>query len=366
VRILHIVADGRPGGGTTNVLALVEDLRSRGLDHVNLVTQAGSYALERARALGAGVFGVDFFRSRFNPRVPYKLDRIVEKVAPSVVHVHGARAGFYFGFTTRRTRFASAYTVRGYHFLLKPTPLRHLAAAGERLASSRTDSTVHVCHYDRELAAKWKLVPSNKRQVVIHNGIHPEDIPLARRSDPKLVAFLGRLTYQKDPLLVVEVARLLTPEGFRFRLIGGGDLEDEVRAAITRAGLEQSVEVLGSVSRERALQELRDAGTFLLPSRWEGLPIAPVEAMQMGLPVVVSDVSGMPEVVDDGRAGIIVRERTAEAFAAAVRSLAFSPALRAELVERGRRMVQTNFTRQRVTRDYLRLYEELLGGQGDA
>ena len=67
------------------------------------------------------------------------------------------------------------------------------------------------------------------------------DIPLATEPISKRVAFLGRLTYQKDPLLIIEIARILAPEGYTFDLIGGGDLESVVRASIAQGGLTEAV-----------------------------------------------------------------------------------------------------------------------------
>lgn len=359
MRILHVVADGRPGGGTTNVLALTEDLVDAG-HQVALATQTDSYALERGAALGASVHPIDFFRGRADPRAAAALSAADRHVDPQIVHVHGARAGVALVLSRVPRMRPTAYTVRGYHFLDKRPPVRTLAAVAERLVSRRADATVHVCAYDRSLADAWRLVPQRRVQRVIYNGIRVADIPAPRGTDPKLVAFLGRLTYQKDPLLIVEIARLLAPEGFRFKLIGGGELAGEVAARITELGLEHAVTVTGALPRDQGLEELRDAGIFLLPSRWEGLPIAPVEAMQMGIPVVVADVSGLPEVVDGGRAGLLVAERAPEAFAAAIRSLASSDDLRATLVRRARARVLDLFTRERVRDEYLELYEHLL------
>lgn len=360
MRLLQVVADGNPGGGTTNVLALLEDLIGAGMSDVHFVSQSDSYALGRAHALGAKPYGVNFFRSRFDPRVPRQLSALVKRIRPDLVHIHGARAGFFQSFVPRNE--PVAYTVRGYHFLKKPVGLRYLAALAERRASSRADVTIHVCEYDRRLARSWKLLPGGARNVVIYNGIRIEDIPEAAAPRPKSVGFLGRLTFQKDPLMVVEIARLLAPEGFAFRLIGGGELEPEVRARLAAYGLENAVELCGALPREQALAALRDVETFVFPSRWEGLPIAPVEAMQMGIPVVAAHVSGLPEIIESEVSGLLLEERSPARYAEAIRRLSSDAALRKRFADAGRRVVREKFTRQRVIAQHLTLYRELLKG----
>ena len=357
MKVLHVVADGRPGGGTTNVLALAEDQRALGHD-VTLLTDHGSYAADVARASDVAVEEAAFFTSRFDPRLPRAIARTVGTVAPDVVHVHGARAGFLYALTPRRTSVPSVYTVRGYHFLRKPPGARHAAALAERLASARTDLTVHVCAYDARLASAWGLT-ATARSRVIHNGIRRSDVPAAAEGDPRLVVTLGRLAHQKDPHMVVAVAERLAAEGFRFRLIGGGPLEVAVHRAIEAAGLRDVVEVTGALPRAHALAAMRDAGVFFLPSRWEGFPIAPIEAMEMGLPVVLSNVSGMPEVVgDDG--GVLVDTHDPAAYAEALRSVVRDDASRATMVARARERVANHFTRDAVTAAYLDAYRSVI------
>ena len=92
MKILEIIADGRPGGGTTHVLSLMRHLVTHGND-VHFITQQDSYALDRAKELGVKARGLDFFFSCLDFRVPWKLGRLVERVQPEVVHVHGSRGG---------------------------------------------------------------------------------------------------------------------------------------------------------------------------------------------------------------------------------------------------------------------------------
>jgi glycosyltransferase involved in cell wall biosynthesis len=364
-RVLHVVADGAPGGGTTNVLALLGDLAAHGGFELGFCVQSDSYATRQAEALGVPAFGVDFARSR----VPFAAARAllgrIRAFAPELVHVHGSRAGFFLACARRGAAFPRvAYTVRGYHFLEKRAGVRELAALAERFAHGRADVSIHVCRYDQALAERWRLLPRGQRRVVIYNGIDPRELPATADTDLRRVAFLGRLTFQKDPMLLAEIAAGLGRAGYRLRVIGGGDMAAEFRARVAALGASDAVELLGELPRRDALAALASAGALVLPSRWEGLPIAPIEAMAIGIPVVAANVSGLPEIVEPGVSGELVTERDAAAYVAALRRLCEDGAWRARAIEAGRRAVESKFLRARNLEAHVALYESLLASPG--
>ena len=360
-RVLQIVADGNPGGGTTNVLALTGDLARHGGLQPAFVVQQGSYALAEAQRLGVETRGLDFARSRM-PFAPARALRVaVDELTPDLVHVHGSRAGFFLACASRSSGLPPVvYTVRGYHFLGKPFGVRHAAALAERFAHSRADATVHVCRYDSELADRWHLVPRGAKRTVIYNGIDPAELPRAADTDLRCIAFLGRLSFQKDPQLLAGIAAGLARAGYRLRVIGGGESEAEFAARLRALGIADKVELLGALPRTLALAELASAGALVLPSRWEGLPIAPIEAMAIGVPVVAANVSGLPEIVESGVSGALIDARTPEPYVSALRALCEDLPLRARTIAAGRAVVESRFNRARNLEAHLALYASLL------
>ncbi|MEW6139804.1 MAG: glycosyltransferase [Thermodesulfobacteriota bacterium] len=360
MKLLHIIADGRPGGGTTLTLALIEDLR--GLGHeVSFVCQEGSYAVGEARKLGIQTHGIDFFRSRLDIGVAIKLKRIVEQNRPDLVHVHGGRAGYFLslGLPTRKS-LAAVYTVHGYHFPAKPWGYRHLGAMAERRISRWADMTVHVSQYDRALAKQWRLLPTSSKSTVVPNGIRPEDIAVRRPADPTCIGFLGRLSFPKDPLLFIETVRLLASEGYSAKIVGGGDMEGDVKRAIEKYDLSNHVRLLGSLPRRTALAEIADAAVAVFPTRWEGLPLAPLELMHMGIPIVAAHAGGTTEIIEHGVSGILVRDRDPVQYADAVRKITRDPDYRDRLVRNAKLVVRDRFTQKRVTEQYIQVYSSLL------
>jgi glycosyltransferase involved in cell wall biosynthesis len=338
----------------------VEDLLAKGVE-THLCSQIDSYALEKAKTIGAHTYSANFFRSRLDPTVPRQLERITRAVGPSILHLHGTRAGFFSNWMVRSGGWPTTiYTVRGYHFLHKNFLLRYLGAIAEKWSNRCVDATVFVCQYDQEVAKKYRLLPSGKNGTVIYNGIRPNRFPQPVRTIPKSIVFVGRLVHQKNPYLLIDIMRELKDEGYVVKIIGGGELEHEVRKRIQSLDLAGHVTMTGPLAHGEVLNQLKSSDVFLLPSRWEGLPVAPLEAMQMGIPVVLSDVCGNNELVEHRFNGLLVKGQSPKAYANALRLICADRDFRNYLIANGRETVRRTFIQERVTDQYLDLYEGCL------
>jgi len=144
-------------------------------------------------------------------------------------------------------------------------------------------------------------------------------------------------------------------------MIGGGDLENQMKALVERLNLGKSVQSLGALPRNQALAHLRRARLMVFPSLWEGLPIAPMEALYFGVPVVATDIPGTDEVVAHNRNGILVGNPSPSAMAAAVRDLLDNPTRWAQLSANGKEDAALKFSRQANSNAYVALYQRLAG-----
>lgn len=360
-KVLHVVADGAPGGGTTAVLGLCKDLMGGGWSPA-LVTQQASYGDRAGRSLGIETHGLDFFRSRFDPSVPHKLAEVIDAVAPDLIHVHGGRSAN--PFCSRRLRGLAipvVYTVHGYHFPNKPWPLRMVFWAAERRISKRVDHTVFVSKNDQAIARRWRLAGTGAgASSVIYNGIDPVELDTIPQKPVEYdLAFVARMHLQKNPRFAVDVAAELAGDGVRMIMVGGGELETDVRAYAALRGVADRIAFAGALSRPEALAALTSARIYLLPSLWEGLPIGPIEAMYYRRPIVASRVSGTDEVVEDGVTGFLIDEFNPRLYAQAVRRLLRDHALQREMGDAGRRRVQSLFLRSASTATYQTVYQRL-------
>ena len=249
------------------------------------------------------------------------------------------------------------YTVHGYHFLHKnPFPVRWLALQAERAASRRADRVIFVSHHDAKVAQAHNLLSDPKRGVVIHNGIPLVGMPRAKPSGSKHIGFIGRLEYQKDPLLFLDVLERLP--GYSATIVGGGALEEEVRAEVEHRRLSR-VRVMGALPHHAALEELSKLQVMVMTARWEGLPHSPLEAMWSGVPVVAANVGGLSEIIESGRSGLLLDGRSADNLARAVIRVTEDVALRERIVENARARVCAMFSEERMLSQVRDVYQQL-------
>ncbi len=172
--------------------------------------------------------------------------------------------------------------------------------------------------------------------------------------------FIARLVAQKDPLLMVEVARELNDRGLPFciHVIGGGELEPDVRAQVDVYGLQDRVIF------ELATHELRPwyagADILLMTSVFEGIPVIVYDALAMELPVVAPALAGIHELMGDVGGTLVERRDRAADYAEALEPLIRSRERRREIGREGRDMVKRRFSVQEMAAHHGELYERLL------
>jgi glycosyltransferase involved in cell wall biosynthesis len=183
---------------------------------------------------------------------------------------------------------------------------------------------------------------------------------LTLADDEVFALTVANLRSEKGYDVLLETARLCGAAGapVRFVSVGRGPLETELAAAAQAAGLGDRLVFLGT--RTDTARLMAGADLFVLPSHQEGLPVALMEAMSAGLPVVATTVGGVPDVVTDGIEGLLVPPGRPDLLAQAVRAVAADPALRARLAEASLRRSEL-FDVRTAAGAIESLYTELLG-----
>lgn len=361
-RVLQILPDGNPGGGGTAVLGLCTDLLAEGNWDVALITAPGSSVEQQAARDGITIFPVDFFTSRLDFRIAGRLAHCIDEFRPDLVHAHGARAALPFCSRKLRHRARLAYTVHGFHHARKPFPLRQLGRLAERQIATRADAVIFVSESDRAEAIRERILPADSRKSsIVFNGIDPADfenlMPLSERFD---LVFAGRAHPQKNPFFMVEIMEALHGSGIRLRMICGGKLEEALKARIAASPARDSIVITGALPRREALRAFLSAKLLVMPSLWEGLPIAPIEAHYCGLPVIASNIRGTDEVVVDGVNGRLIDRFDPMAYAQAINDILGNDALRRRLAAEGRQRVEDRFLRSANSVRHEALYKSLL------
>ena len=360
MRVLHVMADGRAGGGPTVVLTLCEQMRREGIE-VGVATAANTYLHQRCQALGMPVFEMDFSRRTATWKLRGGLERVAREFGANVVHAHGARSALPVALIARRKRPPLVYTVHGFHHSAKGWPARSAGRLAEKLCIARAAATIFVSKGDQSLAQREGL-RSRGPQQVIYNGVAvPGGLrtPVGERTFD--LAFVARLHRQKDPLILPEILAAIRPAKPSLLIVGGGELEGALRSKITEMGVADQVTLLGAMPRDDALAMLAKARVFLLPSLWEGLPVSLAEAMRLEVAIVASDVAGNNEIVSDGNTGLLAPVGNARAFAAAIDRLLENDTLYVGLTARAAAFVDKTFSPERQCAEHVSLYRSLIG-----
>lgn len=159
----------------------------------------------------------------------------------------------------------------------------------------------------------------------IQSQILAQEMGLA--ANTRFILFAGRLHPQKDPLLLIEAfARLCLPESANIHLLmaGAGELEEAIRLEVAKLGLTEKVTMLGAVPQPKLAKYHRISSVFVLSSVYEGLPLAVLEALSSGTPVVTTNSGETPKFLASDN-GIVCNQRTPEAIADALKQILQNP-----------------------------------------
>lgn len=173
--------------------------------------------------------------------------------------------------------------------------------------------------------------------------------------------FLGRLERDKGVFELVDAFAALVKDFPEARLILAGEGErDAVLEKIAALGIGPQVELPGWVTGETKANLLAAASVFVLPSYIEGLPVSMLEAMAYGVPVIVSRVGSVPEVLLDGENGLMVEAGSVDSLREALFSISASPVLRKKLGDAGRALVERDFAANIVGSRVEQIYRDVL------
>lgn len=191
---------------------------------------------------------------------------------------------------------------------------------------------------------------------VDHTQFHPGQRALAVGAP--IIVSVGRLRAKKGLDTLIAACALLRERGqaFACEIVGYGEEQARLQAQIDTLGLTGAVRLVGKLARQQVIERYARAAVYVQPSRIaadgdrDGIPNVLLEAMAMGLPVVASRVSGIPELVGDGHNGLLVEPDDAGALADAIARLLKQPALCADLGCRARQTVTDSFDNDRNLR----------------
>lgn len=379
LRIALALESSGPGGAENMVVQLGLALRELGHAPI-VVTMREGWMTERAAAGGLPVW-IEPQRPGLDVGWVVRFARRLARERIDVLHSHEFAMNVFGGAAAVLARVPSVSTIHGKHWIAD----RKRRAIAYRVLSRLGVPVVAVSEDLARYLAQGLAIPRERIRLV-HNGIpmlkravgDPGTAQAARRSSASehtsaavdraeirravglpdagvLILAVGNLYPVKDHATLLRALPELP--GARVAIAGRGDEEPKLRQLAAELGIETRVHLLGL--RDDVDRLLAAADLFVQPSRSEGLPLAVLEAMAAGLPVVATQVGGMAEAVVDGETGILVEPARPDELARALRLLLESEALRTRMGRAARARAEAEFSVETMARRYVALYRAL-------
>jgi glycosyltransferase involved in cell wall biosynthesis len=344
ISVCHIVAGDSWAGAEVQVASLLKYLAK----YPNVAVHAISLSDARfARELEQ--CGVDTYVVRQKHKSFLQVIRECSEFVASrnveIIHSHKYKENIVGLLTAWRSKIP--YVIRTAHGCPEPysrlrQPKHWLALTVDRMCT--VCIVDHVIAVSSEMAEHYQTFVNSSKITVIHNGVDRERVvsPLSQKEAKErlgitpehfVIGTVGRLEPVKRHDLFVAVARRVADRlpSARFLIAGSGHQESWLTALVTASGLQHHVLLLGE--RQDIYDVLRAMDIVLICSDHEGLPTVMLEAMVLGVPVVARDVGGIPEVLQHGINGVLVRSADPDALARACMQLYWSNRVRTRLAE---------------------------------
>jgi len=369
LRIALMLETDGPGGAENVLFDLAEALRDRGHTVCPIGPEHGNGWLgAKLRASGFETHSFDQTQM-LDWRLIRHLKRLFNDLNVDVIHCHEFVSAIYGGTAARLARRPHVLTMHGNQTMCDAWRRRvvlRCAFRGSHAVVAVSEST--KVQLDRDLG----LSPESVR--VIRNGVpirvgQGEGIrqELGMRDGEILILAVGNLLERKGHIFLLRALQKLQEDGlsepWRLAIAGGrgGEERSKLEAFIAEHGLSERVHILSY--RNDIPDLLAAADLFVMPSLWEGLPLSIIEAMLMGVAVIASDTSGIPEAIVSEEHGLLVPPGDADRLAEALGRLLRDTELRKRLASGGRSRALAEFTIDAMADSYENLFHAACEGR---
>lgn len=367
LKTMYVIHSLGTGGAEKLVYDTALFLKGSGIEAVVCCLDYSGAQGEKLKKQGFKVFDLKR-RMGIDLSIIKKLRAIVREEKPDILHAHQYTPYFYTMLSLPMfSRPKSVFTEHGRFY---PDRIRPKRVIFNQIANIFTDAIVGVCEFTKEALVKYEMFPRDKIRV-IYNGVKPDefqleaDIASKKKSlglsfENKVIGTIGRLCREKNYEMLIQAFAEVrkTSKDVKLLIVGDGELRGELEFFTKQLQLDNDIFFLGERQDIPELMQIFDI--FTLSSDLEGASLVLLEAMASGLSVVATDVGGNPELVVDGKTGILVPPGDYKKFADAITHHLQNKKLQKEMGEAGRQRVGEKFTFKRMADEYVELYQELI------
>ena len=374
IKILHVITHLPIGGAQDNTLYTVELLDKEKYD-ISLCCNLDGELVERAKKIEAvKLFDIPFLCREVSPyrdiRAFLSLYKLFKKEDFTIIHTHSSKAGLLARLAAVLNKTPIViHTIHGFAFndfmnIFK----RNFYIYVEKLLAKWTDILITVSNLNKKKIIDLNITHENKIKN-IYSGIDLNLFTNKRNNDFRkelnlennhiLLGSVGRLSDQKDPITMIEAFGIISKPfpNAHLALVGDGELKGKILEKIDQLKLNGKVHLTGNKNNPWSVYHSMDL--FIMSSIYEGLGRSITEALSCGVPVVCTDVEGVPEIVRDNITGILVPPKDANKLADGIIRTLNDIETAKKMAEEGRRFVKDNFDVNKMVNDIDSLYNTL-------
>jgi glycosyltransferase involved in cell wall biosynthesis len=374
-KILYIVTQPEFGGAQRYIYDLAKSLRNE----FEIVVAAGQpnetpILLRKCEKKEIKTRRLKYLCRQINPikdvLAIFEIKKLLEEEKPDIVHLNSSKAGVLgslasFLLCCPRKSALVVYTVHGWAFL-EPVGIfkKIVYFLSEWLAGQFRDATIVLSEKEKNISLKFHLSKPSNTFLIQHGIKQPEFIErqiareqLGIKDDAFAIVTIANFYPTKGLRYLIEAANKINSHP-KFYLIGEGPERKSLEKLIEKYNLKNKINLLGIISK--AQKYLKSFDLFVLPSLKEGLPYALIEAMYASLPIIATAVGGVPEMIENGKSGILVPPANSRILAEKIDELIKNRKFAENLGMRAFLAAQERFSLERMVNETKKVYESLI------
>ena len=357
IKILNII-DSLYAGGAESLLKnfLIEAKKYEDFEIDVCTLYSRNVFAEELKSKGVRVYdlGLSF---KYNFWGVFKLVKLIKSDNYDIVHVHLFPADIFVALASLFIRNKPKF-IFSEHSVYNRRRSSKIFRLIDKFTYSRYQKIICVSNMVRNALINW-LPEVASKTVVIKNAV-PVGKIREKKENLYDILFVGRLERAKGVDVLLNALKFLKETNgmnLKSAIVGDGSLRDSLKSLSKDLGVEENVEFLGIRKDIKGLMQL--SKIFVLPSRWEGLPMVILEAMALGMPVIATKVGGIPEVIEDGTDGILVEPENPEELAKAIEKLLGNEEFRKTISLNTYLKIKEEYSIEKYTEKLLHCYREV-------
>lgn len=366
IKVLEVIRQGQIGGGESHLLDLVHFLDKEQFEPICLSFTDGNM-ISRLHDMGIECHVINTQRA-FDLKVQQGIMSLLHELRVDLIHAHGSRAASNMLYAVHRLHIPFIYTVHGWSFHDDQSKLvYYLRKWSEKLICKYADQVICVSQSNADTG---KENFGLKNPIIIENGVNlerfnPQRAETSLRStfgfsdEDFVVGFIGRCTTQKSPIDFLSAVKIAHSKNNRVKglFVGEGEMDAEVNHFISANSMENYIH--RSKFRTDIPEVLRSIDVFCLPSLWEGLSIALLEAMAMRKAIISTPTDGTREILKDGDNGLLVPFHSPELLAESMLRLLKDSTLFQQCAQNSGMLVSCRFDARKTAHIVADIYKDL-------